>query len=168
MIFGSIFDLQLSKAIVDMNDPIANFYETYGLWFAHAEIEVIIVMIFVGLYKREKLPLKILGYVVLVVANLVLIYIFHKFFWLNPNSKEILFGFRYSNRILVIILSALSLIAVGVLTFFVLNKDNLQDGVSFSLQYIDSMTNEYIQEYTIKSKYSTIEIECGYPQLLGQ
>ena len=52
-------------------------------------------------------------------------------------------------------------------TFFVLNKDNLQDGVS-SLQYIDSMTNEYIQEYTIKSKYSTIEIECGYPQLLGQ
>lgn len=53
-------------------------------------------------------------------------------------------------------------------TFFVLNKDNLQDGVSFSLQYIDSMTNEYIQEYTIKSKYSTIEIECGYPQLLGQ
>ena len=123
LIFGSIFDLQLSKAIVDMNDPIANFYETYGLWFAHAEIEVIIVMIFVGLYKREKLPLKILGYVVLVVANLVLIYIFHKFFWLNPNSKEILFGFRYSNRILVIILCALSLIAVGVLTFFVLNKD---------------------------------------------
>ena len=53
-------------------------------------------------------------------------------------------------------------------TFFVLNKDNLQGGVSFSLQYIDSMTNEYIQEYTIKSKYSTIEIECGYPQLLGQ
>lgn len=53
-------------------------------------------------------------------------------------------------------------------TFFVLNKENLQDGVSFSLQFIDSMTNEYIQEYTIKSKYNTIEIECGYPQLLGQ
>lgn len=53
-------------------------------------------------------------------------------------------------------------------TFFVLNKDNLQDGISFSLQYIDSMTNEYIQEYTIKSEHNIIEIECGYPQLLKQ
>ncbi|MEE3431147.1 MAG: hypothetical protein VZR78_00140, partial [Candidatus Enteromonas sp.] len=113
MIFGSIFDLQLSKAIVDMNDPIANFYETYGLWFAHAEIEVIIVMIFVGLYKREKLAYRFMGYFILIAANAVLIYIFHKFFWLNPNSKEALFGFRYENRIVVIILSALSLIAIG-------------------------------------------------------
>lgn len=123
LIFGSIFDLQLSKAIVDMNDPIANFYETYGLWFAHAEIEVIIVMLFVGLYKREKLSWRIMGYIILVGANAVLIYIFHKFFWLNPNSKEILYGFRYGNRVLVIILSALSLVAVGVLAFFILNKE---------------------------------------------
>jgi hypothetical protein len=53
-------------------------------------------------------------------------------------------------------------------TFFVLNKDNLQDGISFSLQYIDSMANEYMQEYTIKSEHSTIDIECGYPQLIKQ
>ena len=53
-------------------------------------------------------------------------------------------------------------------TFFVLNKDNLKDGISFSLQYIDSMTNEYIQKYTIKTEHSTIDIECGYPQLLKQ
>ncbi len=52
--------------------------------------------------------------------------------------------------------------------FFVLNKDNLKDGISFSLQYIDSMTNEYIQKYTIKTEHSTIDIECGYPQLLKQ
>lgn len=50
--------------------------------------------------------------------------------------------------------------------FFVLNKENLQDGVSFSLQFIDSMTNEYIQEYTIKTVHNAIDIECGYPQLL--
>ena len=30
-------------------------------------------------------------------------------------------------------------------TFFVLNTDNLNDGVRFAIQYIDSMTNEYIQ-----------------------
>lgn len=53
-------------------------------------------------------------------------------------------------------------------TYFVLNKENLKDGLSFALQYIDSMTNEYIQEYTIKTEPSTINIECGYPQLLEQ
>ena len=53
-------------------------------------------------------------------------------------------------------------------TFFVLNKDNLKDGISFSLQYIDSMTNEYIQEYTIKMVHNAIDIECGYPRLLKQ
>lgn len=53
-------------------------------------------------------------------------------------------------------------------TFFILNKDNLNDGISFALQYIDSMANEYIQEYSIKTKHSTINFECGYPQLLKQ
>lgn len=53
-------------------------------------------------------------------------------------------------------------------TFFVLNNDNLSDGASFALQYVDSMTNEYIQEYTIKTVHKTIDIECGYPQLLNQ
>ena len=53
-------------------------------------------------------------------------------------------------------------------TFFVLNKDNLKEGMSFALQYIDSMTNEYIQEYTVKMEHGNIDIECGYPQLLEQ
>lgn len=55
-----------------------------------------------------------------------------------------------------------------IYTFFILNKDNLNDGISFALQYIDSMANEYIQEYSIKTKHSTINIECSYPQLLKQ
>lgn len=53
-------------------------------------------------------------------------------------------------------------------TFFVVNKDSLKDGAPFALQYIDSMTNEYIQEYTIKADDSIIDIECGYPQLIEQ
>lgn len=31
-------------------------------------------------------------------------------------------------------------------TFFVVDPENLKDGLHFGLQYIDSMTNEYIQE----------------------
>lgn len=53
-------------------------------------------------------------------------------------------------------------------TYFVANKDKLKDGLSFGLQYIDSMTNEYIQEYTITAKNGSdsVDIESGYPQLL--
>lgn len=50
--------------------------------------------------------------------------------------------------------------------FFVLDADKLKNGLNFDIQYIDSMTNKYKQEYTIISKFGSVEIECGYPQLL--
>uniref|UniRef100_UPI003A8EE19D hypothetical protein n=1 Tax=Ellagibacter isourolithinifaciens TaxID=2137581 RepID=UPI003A8EE19D len=53
-------------------------------------------------------------------------------------------------------------------TYFVINEESLKAGATFALQYIDSMTNEYIQEYSVKEEYSTIDIECGYPKLLEQ
>ena len=49
---------------------------------------------------------------------------------------------------------------------FIVDKSKLEEGYPFKIQYIDSMTNEYIQEYKIMSEYGTIRIECGYPQLL--
>lgn len=49
--------------------------------------------------------------------------------------------------------------------------DDLNDinNISFALQYIDCMTNEYVQEFTIiRKKRSKYTIECGYPIFLGQ
>ena len=53
-------------------------------------------------------------------------------------------------------------------TFFLADSENLKEGLQFKLQYIDSMTNEYIQNYTMKADRGNIEINCGYPQLLEQ
>lgn len=53
-------------------------------------------------------------------------------------------------------------------TFFMVDPENLKEGLHFGIQYIDSMTNEYIQEYTMESDGSLIEIDCGYPQLIKQ
>lgn len=47
--------------------------------------------------------------------------------------------------------------------FLVINADALKEGISFSLQYIDAMRNEYIQNYTISSKHAPIDIETEYP-----
>lgn len=41
------------------------------------------------------------------------------------------------------------------------------ESIDFRIQYVDCMTNEYIQEYTIK-KDKRIIIENGYPEFIGQ
>ena len=47
------------------------------------------------------------------------------------------------------------------------NVDRIEEGLPFEIQYIDSMTNEYLQRYLLVKKHGTTNIECGYPQLLG-
>ena len=63
-----------------------------------------------------------------------------------------------------------NVIAVGesVNLFFVVDKNELNNGVHFGIQYIDSMRNEYIQEYDMKMEYNSVRIECGYPGFLEQ
>lgn len=46
--------------------------------------------------------------------------------------------------------------------------DDLENGISFGIQYIDAKRNEYVQEYEIIKKYGTIDIECGYPEFIKQ
>lgn len=45
----------------------------------------------------------------------------------------------------------------------VINVNALKEGIPFSLQYIDAMRNEYIQNYTISSKHAPVDIETEYP-----
>lgn len=46
--------------------------------------------------------------------------------------------------------------------------DDLENGISFGIQYIDAKRNEYVQEYEIIKKYGIIDIECGYPEFIKQ
>lgn len=63
-----------------------------------------------------------------------------------------------------------NVIAVGesVDLFFIVDKNSLNEGIHFGIQYIDSMRNEYIQEYDMKMEYASVKIECGYPSFLEQ
>ena len=49
---------------------------------------------------------------------------------------------------------------------FCIDSDSVFDGQQFSIRYVDSMANEYLQKYVIKREYVTDTIECGYPQLM--
>ncbi|MBP3936205.1 MAG: hypothetical protein IK954_01310 [Clostridia bacterium] len=52
--------------------------------------------------------------------------------------------------------------------FLKVDPTALKEGIAFRIQYIDSMRNEYVQEYTITEKNKHIDIESGYPQFLNQ
>lgn len=48
------------------------------------------------------------------------------------------------------------------------DMQHCQHNVVFCLQYIDCMTNEYIQQYEVKYSKKSIKIGNGYPKFIGQ
>lgn len=46
--------------------------------------------------------------------------------------------------------------------------DVQQSCLKFGLQFIDYMSNEYLQIYSIKYTKQSIKIESGYPIFMGQ
>lgn len=93
---------------------------------------------------------------------------------INVNIKNI--GNGFANTLVVHTgpnfgaLSFNDVITVGesINLFFMVDEDELKKGIHFGIQYIDSMRNEYIQKYNMKKDYSSIKIECGYPEFLEQ
>ena len=93
---------------------------------------------------------------------------------INVNIKNI--GNGFANTLVVHTganfggLAFNNVIAVGesIDLFFMVDEDELKEGLHFGIQYIDSMRNEYIQEYDIKKEYDSIKIECGYPEFLEE
>ena len=50
--------------------------------------------------------------------------------------------------------------------YFMVDTEKLDNGLYFSVQFVDSMRNEYIQEYEMKKEGSHIIIECEYPHFM--
>ena len=49
------------------------------------------------------------------------------------------------------------------------HKETLKNDIVFSIQYIDAIRNEYVQEYRIKQiDNHHMEVDCGYPMFLEQ
>lgn len=56
----------------------------------------------------------------------------------------------------------------SVQTYFMVDTDKLEDGLHFGFNFVDSMRNEYIQEYEMKQEGSQIVIDCGYPEFMKE
>lgn len=49
-------------------------------------------------------------------------------------------------------------------TYFIVSEEEMKDEIEFYISFVDAMTNEYIQKYTLKYDLDIPKIECGYPQ----
>lgn len=93
---------------------------------------------------------------------------------INVNIKNI--GNGFANTLVVhtganfggLVFNNVITVGESIDLFFLVDEDEVKDGLNFGIQYIDSMRNEYIQEYDIKKEYDSIKIECGYPGFLEQ
>lgn len=71
ILFGSFFDLSISRSIVDTSSSFGAFIETLGFLFSFVMIPLGSVMIYKGLIDEKRKPLKFLGYFILLLGFLL-------------------------------------------------------------------------------------------------
>lgn len=51
---------------------------------------------------------------------------------------------------------------------FCINDNDIKNGnsIHFGISFVDSKTNEYMQEYDLYHKDGALQIDCGYPHLI--
>ncbi len=122
ILFGSFFDKSLSDAVANSHNGFGMFVETYGESLAYGVAIIGAVLAWLGLWKRKAIWQKILGWAILVAGTIVMVYMLGDSFYGNPNSNEVLYGFRISNAFLAFFVAFLILAFIGVITFLLADK----------------------------------------------
>ena len=117
LIIGSVCDLNISNSLYNKNSGFGNFIETYGEGIGYLGGCVGGTLLFLGLYKNEKIAFKILGYILLILPVVLSTVLFGKA--IGPNEYGITVN-KPLNYIIAFILSIL----VCVIIYFVTNKDD--------------------------------------------
>lgn len=118
--FGSFFDLNLSKGIVNTASSMGAFIESFGLVIPFCLLPLSGVLVMKGLWPKEKLWIKITGIVFLVMTCLIGIYCSAKHLIGATDIKE--YGIVYK-PIIGYLISAI-IIFLSFLFFFYFIKDN--------------------------------------------
>lgn len=113
IIFGSFFDLSLSKSIVNQSSSWGRFVESYGMIFGYEFITLAGVLLFKGLKDSQRLPLRLLGVFLLVLSCVVTIYFVADQI---KDTKEAIKTFGYSQNLIVAYIIAIIITAI-LLTF---------------------------------------------------
>lgn len=145
IIFGTFFDLKISQNLVDTSSKLGGFVETIGETFAYMMIPLGGTIAFLGLYKRDKIYLKIIGYVILVLSLVISIYTLGNSFV----DKEDTYGLRLS-LVGSYILSSILMILTSILTYFLIEKDNQNLLLKIGLIIIIAMLLQFLLMHFLK------------------
>lgn len=115
IIVGSIYDLKLSSSLYDKNNAFSNFVETFGEGIGYLSGCIGGTLLFLGLYKNNKLIFRILGYFLLVFPVVLSTILYGKA--IGPNEYGITISKPY-NYVFAVTIS----IIVCLITYFIVNK----------------------------------------------
>ncbi len=148
IIFGSIFDWQISSTIVQSNTFFGRFVESFGFLFGCMMIDLGGVMIFKGLYKNKNLLLKILGYILLLAALLVSSHI-NASYCKDSSQINVLYGFGFSTLISYLIGFAINITFLLLFLFFI-KSENKEYLIRAGIAIILTMIMQYLFIHFIK------------------
>jgi len=138
IILGSFFDLQISQAICNMESPVGQFVETYGIFFIFIPFTFGAVALFKALIHHEKIAFKILAVAILVVAYGGIFYACYNTIHYKPHTWR----YEISTPVALIISGVLPLVLGGIAFPLVRNSDNKQlirTGLLLTLSFVVSL-----------------------------
>lgn len=118
IVFGSIFDLSLSKLIVNQDSYFGKVIETYGMIFGYELIIISGVLLFKATKDSSKKAVKFLGYFLLIISIIVTIYFVADQIKETKEANK-MFGFYQPLIISYIIASILSLLML-IFSFYIM------------------------------------------------
>lgn len=136
IIFGSFYDYNISKALVNTSSPLGAFVESYGLSFAFIIIDIAGVLLFKGFIKVKKTPIKIIGIVFSILCILGSVFFFGKF--LKKDEYGITYNTWLAYLIAVIVISLFT-----IFFFYFIKSDDTKGLITTGLLIFGFMIIQY-------------------------
>ncbi len=118
IIFGTFFDLNISKAIVDTNLWFGAFIESFGLSIPFIMVALAGVLFFKALFPSEKRGFQVLGIILFIICLGASIY-----FAGNYLSTKYTYGITFQKGIAYLIGSVIILLFTSLFMFFIKSDD---------------------------------------------
>lgn len=149
ILFGSLFDFQISSKIVNTSSGFGGFMESFGLTFSYAFIIIGGLLLFKGLNPSKNKYLKILSYFFLILCYGIALY--YGADALN-NGKDIskVYGITF-NPILSYLITAIYLLMVELIFYPLLKVENRKLAIIIGSMFLIGMLLETLSIELIKN-----------------
>lgn len=162
-IIGSFCDLSIAEALYDKNNVLANSLESWLIGIAFLMVPASGGFLLAYGLIEKRLPLKIVGIVLSILAYVVMVIIYRGFVYQKNAGQEItytnvLYGYRISSSFLSYLIPAIILIIPYILAFLFADRSNPTHLLRISLIIIiafavEHLTCELVKYLAMRPRY---------------